>query len=666
MRQILRRAATSAQPGKTVRKRPRSEASDGRPASRRRSKSFSSPWAFVPVFLVAVGLRVVHVQQMRHYAHFNVPVLDAAYFDDWARRIAAGDWLGKDIFFVDPLYAYFLGAIYKIFGPNIDAVRWIQAAIGGISAVLIQLLGIRLLGGPAGFLCGMIAACYRPFIFYDGLLLKAVLKVPLTTLFLYFAVGVVEKARHQLGGLLSGFFLGLAALVRGNMLVMAPVTAAAFMFMGKVKTPARLWHVLLFALGIGFVIAPVAFRNQKVGGEWVLTASGMGQNMYIGNHPDNPSGSYVGPPFTRPNPDYEEIDYRAEAERRTGLKMTPSQVSRFWARQTLEVIADNPWRWIALEGRKIWLLTHSVEIPDNYSFDFETRFSWVLRLPFPAFAIIFPFGLAGIIAAVRDRKRTGLRFLVLFLAIYSLSLLPFFIISRYKVPLIPALIVLAVYGAGALLTAWKNGEWKYAAVITAVVLGTGLYTRQSTGWIPISEIHFNFGTEFRERGLLKKSEEQFREAIRIDPNYAEAYNNLAAVVVAQGRREEAEKLFEIATRLKPGYWEAEYNQADLDYRAGRVMQAIPRLERILARKPDFYEATLLLGLARKRTGKTDEALLLLRKARALKAEAIEAPYNEAMLLKELGRAEEARQILTELNRRHPSHEPTRRALEQVR
>ncbi len=621
---------------------------------------WDSPWSAVPIFAVSLLLHLIHLRQMARFLHFQTPVLDAAFFDQWAQKIAAGQ-APADVFFVDPLYPYFLGALYRIFGHDLDAVRLVQALIGAGSAVLIQRLGMRLLGGPAGFLCGMLAACYRPFIYYDALLLKPVLVVPFTTLFLYFSVGVLKYGR-RLEALWAGLFLGLTILVRGNFLILVPVAALAFILSGKLKGVSRQVAAALLVTGAALVVAPVTLHNHRAGGEWILTTSGMGQNLYIGNHPDNTTGSYVGAPFTRPNALYEELDFRTEAEKRTGRSMTPAELSRFWTSATLRVIADDPWRFIVHEGKKIWLLTHAVEIPDNYSFDFERRFSWVLRLPFPAFGILFPLAIVGMLAGWREKKNPALRFLILFSLVYAVSLLPFFIISRFRIPLIPAFIVLGVSGVMAMARAFREMEWKPAALYLALAVGIAAYAHPAPGWIPMAEIHFNFGTQFQERKLYAEAEEQFREAIRLDPKYAWAYNNLGTVLATVGRTEEANRMFAEAARLDPKYWEAEYNRADMAVRAGRAEEAGPILERLLAERPDSYEATLLSGLVERRRGNTEDALTLYRRAGRLRPEAVEAPYNEAMLLNDLGRVDEAREVLLRLAERHPDHEPTGRAL----
>lgn len=638
--------------------------SSGRAAAGAASHRWSSPWASLFVFVLALGLRLLHIAAMDRYTDFHHPVLDAHYFDVWARRLAAGDWIGSEIFFVDPLYAYFLGVLYKIFGPNLEIVRLIQAVVGALGAVVMHRLGLRLLGGFPGFLCGVIAACYRPFVFHDALLLKSVLKVPLTALFLYFLVGVVEKKRIR-EALGAGIFLGLAVLVRGNLLILIPVMAVWLAFQRNLTTSARWAVVGLFLIGAGLAIAPVTWRNYRVGQEIVVTTSGLGMNAYTGNHPDNFSGGYVGAPFTRPNLMYEEADFRAEAKKRTGRMLGPTALSNFWLRETLRVVAEDPWRWLGLMWKKLTLLGRGVEVPDNYSFDFDSRRSWVLRLPFPGFALVFPLALAGMIAAWREKKHPGLKGLALFSAVCLLSILPFFVTSRFRMPAVPALIVLAVYGAMSVFRLLKEGPRRVALLLIAVIVLMSAHARWPHGWIPFSQVNFNFGTALQEDGLLAEAELQFREALRLDANYAEAWNNLGAVLNRLGRHDEAAEAFRRAGRLRPGYWEADYNRAEAALRAGRLDEAAPALEDLQRRRPDSYEATLLLGMARRRQGRNDEALRLYEHALTLKPGALEAGYNAARLLMDLGRRDEARTRLEALARAHPEHEPTRQALAAV-
>jgi hypothetical protein len=47
--------------------------------------------------------------------HFTV-LGDARGYDQWAQRLADGDWIGTEVFYQAPLYPYFLGVIYAVAG----------------------------------------------------------------------------------------------------------------------------------------------------------------------------------------------------------------------------------------------------------------------------------------------------------------------------------------------------------------------------------------------------------------------------------------------------------------------------------------------------------------------------------------------------------------------
>ena len=46
------------------------------------------------IFALACTLRIVHIWQMRSSPFFAVLLGDTRGYDEWAQRIAAGDWIG--------------------------------------------------------------------------------------------------------------------------------------------------------------------------------------------------------------------------------------------------------------------------------------------------------------------------------------------------------------------------------------------------------------------------------------------------------------------------------------------------------------------------------------------------------------------------------------------
>ena len=143
----------------------------------------ASPWFLVAVLALAAALRVTHVFALRKTPFFNHLQLDHRAYDEWAWEIARGDWLGTKVFFVDPLYAYFLGGLYALFGHDLLAARLSQAVLGVGTCALCAVLGRRVLGSAAlGNLAALIVALFVPAIFYEAAIEKTGLALFLFTL----------------------------------------------------------------------------------------------------------------------------------------------------------------------------------------------------------------------------------------------------------------------------------------------------------------------------------------------------------------------------------------------------------------------------------------------------------------------------------------------------
>ncbi len=75
--------------------------------------------AATAVFVAAFGVRFVYLRQIRNIGFFERPLSDGYIYDQRARGIAAGDWLGPSDFVHAPLYAYALGVIRVISGDGV-------------------------------------------------------------------------------------------------------------------------------------------------------------------------------------------------------------------------------------------------------------------------------------------------------------------------------------------------------------------------------------------------------------------------------------------------------------------------------------------------------------------------------------------------------------------
>jgi 4-amino-4-deoxy-L-arabinose transferase-like glycosyltransferase len=409
------------------------------------------------IFAVAFVVRLVHVWQIRAAPFFSVLMGDSRGYDEWARRIAGGDWIGHDVFYQAPLYPYFLGVIFAVAGRHLLLVRIIQIAIGSASCVLLALAGRRLFSSAAGIAAGLVLALYAPAIFFDGLLQKSVLDVFFVCLALWIVARIttinaeVAKDAKRSVTLRSsrslrfsswaglGLAMGGLALTRENALVFIGVIAMWGLVVARVRLVAA------FVLGLAIVLVPVAARNAFVGGGFYVTTSQLGPNFYIGNNP-TADGTYASLRYGRGAPEYERQDATELAELAAGRRLSPAEVSSYWTDRALQFITSQPGVWLQLLVRKFALLWNRAEMVDTEDQATHAEWSAPLRLlgPITHFGVLVPLAVFGII--VTWPKRSHLWVLYLMLVAYAASVVLFYVFARYRYPLVPLLVLFAAAG----------------------------------------------------------------------------------------------------------------------------------------------------------------------------------------------------------------------------
>lgn len=626
------------------------------------------------ILLLTAGaflLRLGHVLASRENPFFRYLPVDSAAYDRWAVRIASGDWLGHGVFYQDPLYPYFLGVLYTIFDRDLTLVLVLQVLLGALNVPLVWAIGTRLCGTRVGWTAALLAALYSPFWFYDGLVLKTFLEVLLLNAALWALLRAERSAagpeppqlerrapRHRkpahanskaaprtgvsgnatkgsaLWGALSGFFLGLGALARANYLLLLPVfllwlwawtpvdrpgasTVARWKSRGvkAFPSPALARAALGLVVALSVTLVPVLLRNGLRGHDWVLTTAQGGQNFYIGNNPENPSGTYSAPRFVRPDPQHEQEDFLREAVRRTGRDLKPSEASSFWFRSGLSYLRENPGQAVVLPLRKLGLLWHRHEIPDNEDIRFWARYSPWLRLNVINFGLIGPLAVVGLVLGLRERRRLSLLYLTL--GTYLLSISLFFVLGRYR---LPAASLLLFFAAAALVFLWD-------AVRERRTRGLAVF----------------FGS--LALGLLLVHHPSAQEE---GPDTTGMWTNLGSAYLEQGRLDEALAAQREAVRLAPNWAEARYNLGITLHRAGDREGALAEFRRVVALYPEYAEAYSYMGNLLAEAGDGRSAVEAHRRARAIQPQNALHLYNLTRTLAQLGNRAEARAVLDTL------------------
>lgn len=98
--------------------------------------------------------------------------------------------------------------------------------------------------------------------------------------------------------------------------------------------------------------------------------------------------------------------------------------------------------------------------------------------------------------------------------------------------------------------------------------------------------HIAQGTQYLERGKYTVAMSEYRQAIRLLPDFAEGHANLGLVYMLTGDYAQAVSEQQEAIRLKPDLAEAHYNLGNVYARQGRYAEAVGAYREAIRLKPD--------------------------------------------------------------------------------
>lgn len=648
------------------------------------------------LLLIGIGLRILHISDMRESPIFDRPVMDPGYHDAWARSIVAGESITEgEPYFRAPLYPWLLAGVYRLGGGDPVHPRIVQALLGTGTLFLLYHLGVRLFGRGVALLAVFLALLYPLFPYFDGELLITTLALFLD-MALLLALVVARDRDRPLLWIVAGALLGLSALARPNVLLFAPGIPVWLILC---RSRSLLRGVALPTLFVGaaaaLVIAPVTVRNIREGGDRVWIASQGGINFYLGNHPGADGWSATAPGIRKDWTGGIEDSYLI-AKRDLGRDPKPSEVSSYWYDRGLAYLRENPGEGGRNLAKKAYLLIHGVELSNNQIIPFAARYSRVFRALPLGYGPIVALGLFGIALTFRDRRRS---LLLLFLVLYGGTIVLFFVCSRYRMPLVPILLLFGAAGLADLGLDFRRrraaaGLVKSGALLALLFLvahdfgvpgpmnwalgyegeGKSLLER---GDLAGAEERFRSATEadpgsrnawhdlgvlLRERGELAGAERAFRRSLALDDRNAEGYNNLGLTLAAADRPEEAVRAYREGIAADPRHPGLRVNLALLLQQGGRDAEAADEYRAFLLSGIRDGRVNANLGICLIRTGRVEEGEAEIRRGIEISPLAPGPPLLLAERLAASGRTEEARAVLEEARSRMPEERSIETAL----
>jgi tetratricopeptide (TPR) repeat protein len=366
-------------------------------------------------------------------------------------------------------------------------------------------------------------------------------------------------------------------------------------------------------VGALLVIMPVTLRNYEVGKDFVLIAWNGGYNFYLGNNPDATGWSATAPQFDQTWwGGYKDAIRLAEKETKTELK--PSQISDFWFKKGLDFVFSQPLGWLKLMGKKTIYFCKGFEIGNNqniYLFkDFSPLFNFLLGreiIYFP-FGLVGPLSILGLVIGLKELRKYLL--LYLFILSYSASIIIFFVCSRYRMPVIPFLIMFSSFFIWWLFQKIKNGKI-ISLVIPLIILTILLFTLNTKIENLVGDQsyidHWALGITYYRLGKLDKAIEEYKTSLKYNPDFARSRSNLAAIYTELGKTDQAIEEFNKAILSDPSYEISYFNLAVVYHQRGDLDRAIEYYLQAITVNPRYELAHLNLGEAYYQKGLLEKA-----------------------------------------------------------
>jgi tetratricopeptide (TPR) repeat protein len=567
--------------------------------------------------LAAVTLRDIWYLRLatRPGELLSVPMGDSNVYLQVARELATSGSAARSPFYWSPLYSLFL-ALWS--GDASSAVIVLQMLTGLLTLWLVYLGGRRLGSTRAGFIAALVLALYSPFLMFQTKLLPVTFATLFAVLGIWLAIHALQTQPARpvtlqlaLRWLLSGISFGLSSLLMPQLLL-APVLLCLALLLIRVSRKPLV--MLLLLGGTAVPVLPVTIRNAIAGRDFVPVSSSAGFNLHLGWNP-GATGLIGWPPemfeFRKDGKTMTSVTEQQEfqrlyAEQQTGRGLSPSQVSAFWTRRALQFIFGRPAKSAALLLRKFWLTLTGFEFANSYYPELERRLAPPLRTAVLPWAVLLGLSLAGVILTW-SRRRALLPVYVLPAAIL-LSLLVFFVNSRYRLPAIPMLCVLAGLGIDAALK--RRRAWiVLLAVAVTVALLSGVALRaafaetirfdEGFGWRNLNVNAQRLGRPDLALDLLDRAAHLTQQSPR-NARTAAQYDDLAQSLAGLGNtlvdcREPAlaRRAFDRAIELNPRYGPAWLMRGVVELDAGEPVAALRDAEQVLRLAPEFVNALVL-------------------------------------------------------------------------
>ena len=255
--------------------------------------------------------------------------------------------------------------------------------------------------------------------------------------------------------------------------------------------------------------------------------------------------------------------------------------------------------------------------------------------------IIFCSGTASSPRSVRSRQVSLL--VVLFIGTYFISVLPFASAARYRLPVIPGLLLFSALAIDRLIDVFTDRKYKqfllwlvlWASLFSLTGINLAGYEASPSKW------HYDRGLAYEAGGHPGKAESEYLRALDLNPDDFRSRLNLGALLLKRKDTAGAIRAYQGVIRSSPGFAEAYSNLGEAYFQSDEYRKAGESLRKAIEIDPDCFHAYNNLGTVLRITGDLKGSIDAFRHAIRINPDYGEAHYNLGTVLAGQGRLDEA-------------------------
>ncbi len=455
---------------------------------------------FVLLILIMATLRFVYLVQSPNNPGFRSFMFpdDQEYYHRMAESVAGGNLLVCEGNITrGPGYIYFLGLLYKLSANNTIFVRIIQFFLGILSGIFLYFIATRMFGIVVGLISCALYTFYLPMICYEGtLLMTSLITFSLTAGFFYFIKALQDKKSNYF--YLAGAFYGVAFLCRPNnvLLVLFLLGCLLIKRTGK-KTIFKFLSIFLLLYSL------IIFRNYLADSD-LFNVSDQGKIVLICGHYHDSEG----------------IGWYRSIMENDIIERSENSFLKF-AGIIIEDIRTHSSRWIKKQFLKLHAYFFDYEFPQFVDVYLLKEVVPVFRYPIVIFGLISPFCVLGLLLLLGNFRQRNNVMLSGYFIVSVFSVVIFYVIARFRQPVIPIMCLIAGYCLYRLPRLIMKGGWIKRIVIMILLITLLWGTNYRAKWVYFHKIFwhislYNRALVYMKQGVHDKAETDLKRCMKLN------------------------------------------------------------------------------------------------------------------------------------------------------